>query len=150
MLDKTEENISAGPEMEDYEKKKETHSKSNLKSNIVSKNNFDLLDNRMLQCVKPCFIKIIQWKYFKDVLKILKHNTKGFKPITVTKNQQFERYLDENRLLRVRRRIGRSSINDECEHPIIFSKRVQVSKLIVPSCHKKTEHQGGGITLNKT
>ena len=42
MLDKTEENISAGPEMEDYERKKETHSKSNLKSNIVSKNSFDL------------------------------------------------------------------------------------------------------------
>lgn len=104
----------------------------------------------MLQCVKRCFIKIIQWKYFKDVPKILKRNTKGFKPITVTKNQQFERYLDENGLLRVRRRIGRSSINDECEHPIIFSKRVQGSKLIVPSCHKKTEHPGGGITLNKT
>ena len=149
MLDKTEENINAGPEMEDYERKKETHSKSNLKSNIVSKNNFDLLDNGMLQCVKRCFIKIIQWKYFKDVLKILKRNTKGFKPITVTKNQQFEHYLDENGLLRVRRRIGRSSINDECEHPIIFSK-IQVSKLIVPLCHKKTEHPGGGITLNKT
>ena len=46
--------------------------------------------------------------------------------------------LDGNGLLSVRERIKRLSINDECKHPIILSKRVRVSKLIISWFHRES------------
>lgn len=52
-------------------------------------------------------------------------------------------------LLRVGGRLRKSSVSLEVKHPVILPKDSIVSQLILDHCHKKTQHQGRGQTLNE-
>ncbi|XP_058471988.1 uncharacterized protein LOC131445137 [Solea solea] len=55
----------------------------------------------------------------------------------------------ENGLLRVGGRLRISSASLELRHPVILPKEGIVTQLILDHCHKKTQHQGRGQTLNE-
>ena len=52
-------------------------------------------------------------------------------------------------LLMVGWRIGSSNINDEWKYPIILPEKIQISKIIVLWCHKKTEQSRRGMALKE-
>lgn len=54
-----------------------------------------------------------------------------------------------NGLLRVGGRLRKSSASFGLKHPVILPKEGIVTKLILDHCHKKTQHQGRGQTLNE-
>ena len=58
-------------------------------------------------------------------------------------------YLDENGIIRVRGRLKKSDINNDCKHPILLSKLFHISILIILWCHQKTGHFGRGMSLNE-
>lgn len=61
---------------------------------------------------------------------------------------QLDPILD-NGLLRVGGRLRKSSsASFELKHPVILPKEGIVTQLILDHCHKKTQHQGRGQTLN--
>ena len=46
-------------------------------------------------------------------------------------------------------RIGSSNINDEWKYPLILPEKIQISKIIVLWCHKKTEQSRRGMALKE-
>ena len=55
----------------------------------------------------------------------------------------------EDGVLRVGGRLKRSSSPLDFKHPVILPKEGVVTQLILDHCHKKTQHQGRGLTLNE-
>lgn len=55
----------------------------------------------------------------------------------------------QNGLLRVGGRLRMSSASVELKHPVILPKEGIVTQLILDHCHKRTQHQGRGQTLNE-
>ena len=58
-------------------------------------------------------------------------------------------YLDEKGIIRVGRRLEKSSINNYCKHSILILKNCHILKLMILWCHQKTGHSGRGMTLNE-
>ena len=121
--------------------------------NMFSTNkNFSLLDINQIQQAEECIIKMIQLKYFKEEIKILKmkEETSDAREVKDSSDTaKLDPFLDERDLIRVGGRLARSNLNDECIHPIVLTKGSHISKLIIVWCHKKTGHAGRGMTLNE-
>ena len=121
--------------------------------NMFSTNkNFSLLDINQIQQAEECIIKMIQLKYFKEEIKILKmkEETSDAREVKDSSDiAKLDPFLDERDLIRVGGRLARSNLNDECKHPIVLPKGSHISKLIIVWCHKKTGHAGRGMTLNE-
>ena len=57
--------------------------------------------------------------------------------------------LDNDGLLRVSRRLERSSLTDREKHPIILPKQSHITQLAVRFYHQEVNHQGRGMTINQ-
>ena len=58
-------------------------------------------------------------------------------------------YLDDNGLVRVGGRLGRSLDPDRIKHPVVVPKKHWMARLIIRHSHEKIAHQGRGATINK-
>ncbi|KAJ8332755.1 hypothetical protein SKAU_G00416510, partial [Synaphobranchus kaupii] len=91
-------------------------------------------------------IKAAQREAFEEELKWF--SQKSAKLPQTNKIYQLDPIL-ENGLLRVGGRLRKSSASLELKHPIILPREGIVTQLILDDCHKKTQHQGRGQTLNE-
>lgn len=91
-------------------------------------------------------IQAAQKEAFQEELKWF--SQKSAKLPKTHKMQQLNPILVLN-LLRVGGRLRKSSASFELKHPVILPKDGVVTQLIVDYCHKKTQHQGRGQTLNE-
>lgn len=91
-------------------------------------------------------LQAAQREVFKEELKWFSQNSAGL-PKT-HKMYQLDPILADN-LLRVGGRLRKSSASFALNHPVILPKEGIVTQLVLDHCHKKTQHQGRGQTLNK-
>ena len=66
-----------------------------------------------------------------------------------SKASQFDPFLDEDGVLRVRGRLHKSYLNDDCKHPALLPKEERVTLFIMQWCHSKCAHGGRGLTMNE-
>ncbi|KAL3991912.1 RAB6A-GEF complex partner protein 1 [Sarotherodon galilaeus] len=83
---------------------------------------------------------------FKEELKWFSQNSAGL-PKTHKMYQPDPILVDD--LFRVGGQLRKSSASFALKHPVILPKEGIVTQLILDHCHKKTQHQGRGQTLNK-
>ncbi|XP_063878734.1 uncharacterized protein LOC135110395 [Scylla paramamosain] len=106
-------------------------------------------------------IKQLQAKAFQKEINVLKssanHNSlikgdngKGTKVIDKTSSlYNLDPFIDKNGIMRVGGRLRFSNLTDESKHPVILPKTSHITQLIICHHHKRTNHQGRGITLNE-
>ena len=58
-------------------------------------------------------------------------------------------FLDEDGVLRVGGRLGKSSVPYDVKYPVILPKKGHVTNLILCHYHQLVKHQGRGITQNE-
>ena len=115
-----------------------------------------------LQNAESEIIKIVQGAAFpEDIISMKKLNvceqTSGEKTVAyhnkaikkASSLYQLDPFLDANGILRVGRRIRRSSLSYGAKHPIILPRKGHVTELIICHHHRIVEHQGRGITHNE-
>ncbi|XP_048846374.1 uncharacterized protein LOC125717469 [Brienomyrus brachyistius] len=91
-------------------------------------------------------IRATQRENFEEVFKLFSQRSANL-PKT-HKLYQLDPII-ENGLLRVGGRLRKSSASFDSKHPIILPKEGFVTQLILDNCHKNTQHQGRGQTLNQ-
>ena len=67
------------------------------------------------------------------------------------KNSRFMKldpFIDSDDILRVGGRLRRSEMPYELKHPVVLPKKHNVTELLIRYAHRKTAHQGRGITTN--
>ncbi|KAM9709232.1 uncharacterized protein ACNS7B_023621 [Menidia menidia] len=89
-------------------------------------------------------IKVAQQEAFGEELKLLSQSQKLRK---THKMYELDPFLEDG-VLRVGGRLRRSSASLEFKHPVILPKEGVVTHLILDHCHKRTQHQGRGQTMN--
>ena len=62
---------------------------------------------------------------------------------------QLDAFIDDNGLLRVEDRLGKSKLNWDTVHPVLLPKKNEITNAIVQWCYKATAHGGRGLTLNQ-
>ncbi len=91
-------------------------------------------------------IKCLQESSYKEELKEIK----GGKNVSSRSAlYPLDPFLDEDGVIRVGGRLGRSRYPDSVKHPIIVPKNHQITQMIVAYFHDKVMHQGKGFTLNE-
>lgn len=91
-------------------------------------------------------IKVAQREAFGEEKKCL--SQKADKLPRTSKLYQLDATLEDG-VLRVGGRLRRSSASLELKHPVILPRESIVTQLILDDCHKRTQHQGRGQTLNE-
>ena len=91
-------------------------------------------------------IRAAQREAFENELKLF--SQKSTKLPKTHKMYQLDPIF-QNGLLRVGGRLRMSSTSVELKHPVILPKEGIVTQLILDHCHRKTQHQGRGQTLNE-
>ena len=76
----------------------------------------------------------------KDKIKTMKKSSSLYK---------LDPFLDEDGVLRVGGRLGKSSDPYDVKHPVILPKKGHVTNLILCHYHQLVKHQGRGITQNE-
>jgi hypothetical protein len=98
-------------------------------------------------------IKLVQKEHFHDEITSLSHVRKDEDDThkAVKKESSLSRldpFIDDEGLLRVGGRLGRSMSPEEVKHPIILPKKSHVTTLLIRHCHERVAHQGHGFTMN--
>ncbi|XP_057678097.1 uncharacterized protein LOC130907254 [Corythoichthys intestinalis] len=112
---------------------------------LVKKDKSELISVEERQAASLALIRAAQKHAFEKELEQL--SQKSNKLPKSHKLHQLDPFVD-NDLLRVGGRLRKSSASFELRHPVILPKDGIVTKLILDHCHKKTQHQGRGQTLN--
>ena len=89
-------------------------------------------------------IKGLQWQTYPQEMKCL--SAKNLIPASSSLHH-LDALLHDS-IIRVGGRLKETSSSLEEKHPIILPKRGHITTLIIDHFHKKTQHQGRGITLN--
>ena len=76
----------------------------------------------------------------KDKIKMMKKSSSLYK---------LDPFLDEDGVLRVGGRLGKSSVPYDVKYPVILPKKGHVTNLILCHYHQLVKHQGRGITQNE-
>ena len=76
----------------------------------------------------------------KDRIKTMKKSSSLYK---------LDPFLDEDGVLRVGGRLGKSSVPYDVKYPVILPKKGHVTNLILCHYHQLVKHQGRGITQNE-
>ena len=76
----------------------------------------------------------------KDKIKTMKKSSSLYK---------LDPFLDEDGVLRVGGRLGKSSVSYDVKYPAILPKKGHVTNLILCHYHQLVKHQGRGITQNE-
>ena len=116
-----------------------------------------------LKNAESAIIRDAQIKAFKEVIEVLQkmkqENTDPDSRVFVQQRKtnmktssslyKLDPFLDGNGILRVGGRLRRASLTEDVKFPIILPRNSLVTKLIVKHFHKRTQHQGKGMTLNE-
>ena len=107
-------------------------------------------------------LKVLQHEHFGDEIKVLKSlDVKGEcvsreaakQRNTLIKTSsnlyKLDPYIDDDGLLRVGGRLGKSTMHLELKHPVIVPRNSHLTTIIVRHYHEVTKHQGRGMTLNE-
>ncbi|KAJ8041002.1 hypothetical protein HOLleu_15480 [Holothuria leucospilota] len=112
----------------------------------------DFLWQAELQKAERVILKAVQEEGFSaeiSKLRAAKANSEHTKP-TIKKGSPLCRlnpFLDEDGIIKVGGRLGRSDLPFTRRHPILLPKNTHVSRLIVEHFHGKVLHQGRQMTL---
>ena len=85
----------------------------------------DFSINNKKQEAEKCIVKMVQLKYFNEELKQLKMKNKENVKIC-SKISSLNPHLDENGIIRVGGRLGKSDIKSYCKHPILIPKSCHI------------------------
>ena len=122
---------------------------NNLKATVQEKSlNLEQQRNvTEMEIAETKLIRSIQSEAFeKEISFITTPSNKDKKaPLYVT---QFNLLLDEDKLLRGRTRICKSSVIDSGKQPILLPSNNHYSQLLIEDCHEKVFHHGVRETLN--
>ena len=58
-------------------------------------------------------------------------------------------FIDDQGRLRVGRKIQRSALTNEMQHPVMLPKSSRIAELVVCWCHEQVAHAGKGIKMNQ-
>ena len=83
--------------------------------------------------------KLLQQEQFGEEMKSLKAEKQVPK---VSKILQFSPFLDEERLIRVKSRIGKSQLDFNAKHPILLHWKHHAVELFLQNEHKDNQHEG--------
>ena len=61
---------------------------------------------------------------------------------------QLDSFIDDNGLLRVGGRLGKSKLNRVTVHSVLLPKKNEITNAIVKWCHKAVAHGRRGLVLN--
>ena len=120
---------------------------TNMKS-VISKgqaNNEIMINALEIENAETQLIKSIQSEAFQREIGYLTAKSKVNPPPYVN---QFNLFLDENRVLRCRTRIRKASLSELSKEPIFLPSKHWYSELISKDCHDKVFHDGIRETLN--
>ena len=108
------------------------------------------------------FIKMAQNEAFREEIQLLRgvnvklqiadQDVNKNKIKTMKKSSslyKLDPFLDEDGVLRVGGRLGKSSDPYDVKHPVILPKKGHVTNLILCHYHQLVKHQGRGITQNE-
>ena len=84
-------------------------------------------------------MKSVQQRYFKEEIMRL-HNENSLK--SSSKILKLNLFLDQDGILKVGGRIGKSDISDENQHPTLLPKSCKTTDFIMQCCHDKITHAG--------
>lgn len=118
----------------------------------VKKNIADCGDKRMVMCLSPqdimrateLVIKNVQQESYGDEIECLTKN----QPISTKSNLlKLTPFLDDSGILRVKGRLGYSTLSAEAKHPVILPATGRLTELLIQEAHRDTLHGGARLTL---
>lgn len=89
-------------------------------------------------------VKMLQTKAFTPEIDSLSNQM-----AVSTSLHKLDPFLDENAILRVGGRLGRSTLLYGVKHPIILPRHGHITNLIIKYFHERVQHQGRGLTINE-
>ena len=89
---------------------------------------------------------MVQHQSFYSAIDTLK-STKDSLPKS-SSFHQLDSFMDDNGLLRVGGRVGKSKLNRGTVHPVLFPKENEITNAIVKWCHKAVAHGRRGLVSN--
>ena len=109
------------------------------------------LDVSLLEYAQQEVIRLHQQQVCSEEIDHLKDNNTGNRKALSRRSgiYNLDPYIDEEGLLRVGRRLKRSSLHLNDVHPVLLDKDGNIPRLIVEWCHKKVAHDGRGLTINE-
>ncbi len=112
-----------------------------------------------LQESENCLIRMIQNKYFKSEIELLKSidenvegraGEKGRKNLKKSSSlRKLDPFLDEFGIIRVGGRIRNSQLQVSLKHPVILPRKGNLTPAAIRWMHQRTEHSGRYTTLNE-
>ena len=105
----------------------------------------------LLDEAKKDIIRWHQQQAFPEEIKQLK-NSYMQKEKQLTKKSgiyNFDPYLDEEGLSRVRGRLEKSNLHFSDVRPLLIGRKSKTTSLIAEWCHQKTAHGGKGLKVNE-
>ena len=88
---------------------------------------------------KATIFKLLQQEQFREEMKSLRAEKEFPKS---SKILQFSPFLDEEGLIRVKGRIGKSQLDFDAKHPILLHWKNQAVELFLRNEHKNNQHEG--------
>ena len=149
------------------QKFRKTAGQSQVKERNVKERNkgvtsYNPVDVEALQRAELQIIKMAQSEAFQEEIQLLRDvNVKlqvADQDITKDKIKMMKKssslykldpFLDEDGVLRVGGRLGKSSVPYDVKYPVILPKKGLVTNLILCHYHQLVKHQGCGITQNE-
>lgn len=105
------------------------------------------IDVSVLEKAELAIVRLVQRRAFKTELTCLLANKRKRNLGSLSRLSPF---MDEDSIIRVGGRIGKSSSLDwRIKHPIILPKKHPVTELVIRYHHKKVQHGGRDATLNE-
>ena len=134
----------------------------NVKERNKGITSYNPIDVKALQRTELQIIKMAQTEAFREEIQLLKdvnvnlqvadQDVNKDKIKTMKKSSslyKLDPFLDEDGVLRVGGRLGKSSVPYDVKHPVILPKKGRVTNLILCHYHQSVMHQGRGITQHE-
>ena len=120
---------------------------SNLKSAIRKEelNKEDKIDILEINEAESILVRSIQSEEFPAEISYLATNATSKPPLYVN---QFNLFLDEEKVLRCRTRIGKADVLQSSKTPVLLKSSNGYTKLLIEDCHSRVFHNGIKETLN--
>ena len=103
------------------------------------------LDLRGIKMAEKEIIRSVQRRHFGEELISL---GKGKCLNSCSRILKLDPFIDDEGILRVGRRIKRSAVASEMQHPVLSPKSCRIAELVVSWCHEQVAHAGRGMTMN--
>ena len=125
---------------------KKTQKRCHKKADI---NLCNLIDVKLLEETQSYIIKMSQNQLFHSEIDALRSSTKDISLAKSSSLYQLDPFIDENGLLRVGGRLGKSKLNRDAVHPVLLPKKNEITTAIFQWCYKTVAHDGRGLSLNQ-